>query len=331
MKLATIENNTRDGRLVIVNREGTKYEEVPENIAKTLQYALDNWEQVEPKLKEIYQNQQSFKNEIDWDNQKPRFRAPLPRAYEWADGSAYINHVVLVRKARGAQPPETLKTDPLVYQGGSGTFLGPYDDIAHYSEDYGIDFEGEVCVITGDVPMGTTSNEAEKYIKLITICNDVSLRSLIPKELGKQFGFFVSKPSTAFAPFAITPDELGSDWKDGRVHLDLYSYHNGKWFGNPNAGPEMYFSFNDLIQHCTQTRALTAGTVIGSGTVSNEDRSRGSSCLAEKRMIEKIDTGEAKTPFMKFGDTIEFNMFDRQGNSLFGKIKQKVTQATKNQ
>jgi fumarylacetoacetate (FAA) hydrolase len=213
--------------------------------------------------------------------------------------------------------------------GGSGTFLGPRDDISHFSEDYGIDFESEVCVITDDVPMGTKKEDALKHIKLFLICNDVSLRNLIPAELEKSFGFFVSKPSTAFSPFAVTPDELGDALQDGRVHLPLVTTYNGKLFGNPNAGPEMFFSFLDLIQHVTQTRALTAGTVIGSGTVSNEDRSKGSSCLAEKRMLEKIDTGAMTTPFMRFGDTVEIEMNNETG-SIFGKISQKVVQAKKN-
>lgn len=255
--------------------------------------------------------------------------SPLPRAYEWIDGSAYINHIVLVRKARGAEPPKTLKTDPLVYQGGSGTFLAPTQDIAHYSEDFGIDFESEICVIVDDVPMGTSKKKAEQHIKLFMLANDVTLRNLIPNELAKGFGFFVSKPSTAFSPFAVTPDELGDAYKDGRIHLDLVTTYNGKLFGNPNAGPEMHFSFLDLIEHCTKTRSLTAGTIIGSGTVSNEDRSRGSSCLAEKRMLEKIETGNFITPFMRFGDTVEIEMKDKKGNSIFGKISQKVVQAQK--
>jgi fumarylacetoacetate (FAA) hydrolase len=256
-----------------------------------------------------------------------KLKAPLPRAYEWLDGSAYINHVVLVRKARNAEPPATLKTDPLVYQGGSGVFLGPTQDIEHFSTDFGIDFESEIGIITDDIPMGTKKQDALSHIKLITILNDVSLRNLIPDELAKGFGFVVSKPATAFAPVAITPDELSSDeWKEGRVHLPLNTYFNGQLFGSPDAGPEMHFSFLDLIEHLTRTRSLTAGTVIGSGTVSNEDRSKGSSCLAEKRMIEKIDTGAMTTPFMQFGDSVEIYMNNSKGQDLFGHIKQKVVQ-----
>ncbi|KAL9642519.1 hypothetical protein ABK040_011086 [Willaertia magna] len=324
VKLATIRNGTRDGRLIMVNHQGTHFEYVPETIATTMQNLLDNWKEKYPQLEQIYKEKSNdFKLPLDNED----IAAPLPRAYEWIDGSAYINHIVLVRKARNSEPPETLKTDPLVYQGGSGTFLGPKDVIEHFSEDFGIDFEGEVAVIVDDVPMGTKKEDAYKYIRLVMICNDVSLRNLIPNELAKQFGFFVSKPSTAFSPLAVTLDELGEYWKEGRLHLDLHSYLNGKKFGDPNAGPEMFFSFYDLIQHVCQTRSLTAGTIIGSGTVSNEDRTRGSSCIAEKRMIEKIETGTFTTPFMKFGDEIELEMFDpRDNSSIFGKIKQQVKQ-----
>jgi len=273
-------------------------------------------------LKIYKKEQQKIFKKIDLS----KLLSPLPRAYEWIDGSAYINHVILVRKARGAEPPETLKTDPLVYQGGSGTFLAPTQDIEHFSEDFGIDFESEVGVILNDTPMGTKKENAGEHIKLIVILNDVTLRNLIPKELEKGFGFFVGKPSTSFAPFAITPDELGDSWKDGRVHLPLISTLNGKKFGDPDAGPEMWFSFYDLIEHVTKTRSLTAGTIIGSGTVSNQDESKGSSCLAEKRMLEKIKTGTMTTPFMKFGDTIQVEMFDKNGKSLFGKVDQKVVQ-----
>jgi len=326
VKFSTIRNGTRDGRLVMVNKEGTLYEPVPESVCTTMQQLLDNWNELYPRIEEIYKKESSsFKQALS----EASVASPLPRAYEWIDGSAYINHIVLVRKARNAQPPETLRTDPLVYQGGSGTLLGANDPIVHFSEDFGIDFEGEVAVILSDVPMGTKKEEAHQYIKLVMICNDVSLRNIIPKELEKQFGFFVSKPSTCFSPMAVTMDELGDLWKDGRLHCDLISHLNGKMFGNPNAGPEMFFSFHDLIQHVTQTRALTAGTIIGSGTVSNEDQSRGSSCIAEKRMIEKIETGQFTTPFMKFGDEIQIEMFDQQGVSIFGQIKQVVKQAIK--
>jgi fumarylacetoacetate (FAA) hydrolase len=229
-----------------------------------------------------------------------------------------------VRKARNAEPPETLRTDPLIYQGGSGTFLRPTEDITFESEAFGIDFEAEVAVILGDTPRRTKAGDVGRYIRLVTIVNDVTLRNLIPTELAKGFGFFVSKPSTAFAPFACTPDELGDAWQDLRVHLPLRTVYNGELFGDPEAGPEMFFGFGELVQHITQTRPLTAGTIIGSGTVSNEDIARGSSCLAEKRMLETINDGKPTTPFMRFGDTVQIEMLDREGRSIFGSIAQKV-------
>ncbi len=289
----------------------------------TLQDALDHWDETLPHL-------QKTADMIEKDLQlgsrtsDQTWRSPLPRAYEWIDGSAYINHVVLVRNARGAQPPETLRTDPLIYQGGSGIFLGPTDNIPLADIAWGCDFESEVAVILADTPQGTTKAQAEKYIRLVVLVNDVSLRNLIPAELEKGFGFFQSKPASAFSPFAVTPDELGPAWKEGRVHLPLKTWLNGKLFGDPNAGPEMHFSFHDLIAHITKTRAYTAGTIIGSGTVSNEDRSRGSSCLAEVRMIEKIDKGTMTTPFLQHGDRVEIEMFDTANKSIFGRIDQKV-------
>jgi len=326
MKFATLNNGTRDGTLIIVSRDLTRYT-LP-STQTTLQKSLDDNSLSQfQSLYDQLNNDQNFGQELDMT----QLTSPLPRAYEWIDGSAYINHVVLVRRARNAEPPATLKTDPLIYQGGSGVFLAPTQDIEHFSTDYGIDFESEIAVVTDDVPMGTLASDAEKHIKLIMLVNDVSLRNLIPEELAKGFGFFVSKPSTAFSPIAITPDELtaGVEWKEGRVHLPLNTIYNGQLFGNPDSGPEMHFSFLDLIQHVTRTRALTAGTIIGSGTVSNEDRSKGSSCLAEKRMIEKIDTGVFSTPFMQFGDTIEIYMNNSENKDLFGHIKQKVVQKQK--
>jgi fumarylacetoacetate (FAA) hydrolase len=288
-----------------------------------MQEALDRWDEVKPKLESIYRDLNDGKI-----SGQPltveQLTAPLPRAYEWIDGSAYINHVLLVRKARNAEPPKTLKTDPLIYQGGSGVLLGPRDPIYLADEAWGCDFESEVAVILGDTPQGTTKENAGKYIRLVTILNDVSLRNLIPAELEKGFGFFQSKPASAFAPIAVTPDELGDAWQGGRIHLPLITHYNGQKFGDPNAGPEMFFGFHELIEHITKTRAYTAGTILGSGTVSNEDRARGSSCLAEKRMIEIIDTGKATTPFMKPGDRIEIEMFDKSGRSIFGKISQQV-------
>jgi fumarylacetoacetate (FAA) hydrolase len=253
-----------------------------------------------------------------------RFAAPLPRAYEWVDGSAYINHIVLVRKARGAEPPATLRTDPLVYQGGSGVLLGPTEDIVLGDPAWGLDFEAEVAVILGDVPQGTTKDEAHRCVRLFMLVNDITLRNLIPDELAKGFGFFNSKPATAFSPFAITEDELGVAWRDGRVHHRLRSIYNGALAGDPEAGPEMHFSFFELLAHVARTRAFTAGTILGSGTVSNADRDRGISCLAERRMIETIEQGKPTTPFMKPGDTIAIEMLDTEGRSLFGRIEQKV-------
>lgn len=322
MKLATLKDKTRDGRLVIVSRDHTAFVE-PTMVARTMQDALDRWDEVKPKLEVMYNDLcagsikgQPFKEE--------QCAAPIPRAYEWIDGSAYINHVVLVRKARNAEPPKTLKTDPLIYQGGSGVLLGARDPIYLADETWGCDFESEVAVILGDTPQGTKKEDAGKFIRLVVIVNDVSLRNLIPAELEKGFGFFQSKPASAFSPIAVTPDELGEAWRDGRVHLPLVTHYNGKKFGDPNAGPEMFFGFHELIEHITKTRSYTAGTILGSGTVSNEDRARGSSCLAEKRMIEVIDTGKASTPFMKTGDRVDIEMLDKAGRSIFGKISQQV-------
>jgi fumarylacetoacetate (FAA) hydrolase len=253
-----------------------------------------------------------------------RLAAPLPRAYEWVDGSAYLNHVRLVRKARGAEVPPTLETDPLVYQGGSGVLLGPTDDLVLKDARWGMDFESEVCAVLGDVPLGTPATAAGQHISLLMLCNDVSLRNLIPNELAKGFGFFQGKPATAFSPFAITPDELGSAWHDGRIHLRLQTWLNGTRVGDTDAGPEMHFSFFQLLEHIAKTRAFTAGTILGSGTVSNADRARGISCLAEQRMVETIEGGSAKTPFLQAGDVVEIDMLDARGQSLFGRITQKV-------
>lgn len=322
MKLATLRDGTRDGVLVVVRGDNQVYA-VAEGVAETMQDALDRWDDVEAGLLEISKKLDSGELDgvpVDVD----KLHAPLPRAYEWIDGSAYINHIVLVRKARNAEPPETLETDPLVYQGGSGVLIGPTQDIELPNVEWGCDFEAEVAVILGDTPRGVTTENAADYIKLIVILNDVTFRNLIPGELAKSFGFFQSKPATGFAPFAVTPDELGEAWKDGRIHLPLRSVYNGDVFGEPDAGPEMHFSFFDLMQHICKTRSFTAGTILGSGTVSNEDRSKGSSCLAEKRMIEKIDTGEFKTPFMSPGDTVQIEMKDSKGHNIFGTIDQKV-------
>ncbi len=321
MKLGTIDNGTRDGQLVVANRELTKFL-VAADVAPTLQFALDNWDTVAPALQKLANGVSNSANAQRVEDAK--FRAPLPRAYEWVDGSAYINHVKLVRKARGAEPPPTLQTDPLVYQGGSGVFLGPRDPIELRDLAWGGDFESEVCVILGDTPQGTKAQNAHQYVRLVMLANDVSLRNLIPDELAKGFGFFCSKPATAFSPFCVTPDEISDHWRDGRVHLPLCTWLNSTLFGDPNAGREMHFSFFDLIEHITKTRSYTAGTILGSGTVSNEDRARGSSCLAEKRMIEIIDTGSAKTEFLRYQDRVRIEMKLPSGESVFGAIDQVV-------
>ena len=322
MKLATLSDGTRDGALIVVRRDNAVYTSAA-SVAPTLQAALDAWVTAEPALRALAAKLEA--GEVESHPVDPtQLRSPLPRAYEWIDGSAYLNHVRLVRKARNAEPPPTLETDPLVYQGGSGVFLDPTQDIPLPNVEWGLDFEAEMVVILGDTPQGTTAADAMQHVKLVTICNDVTLRSLIPTELKKGFGFFNGKPATAFAPFAVTPDELGDALQGARVHLRLRTHHNGALVGDTEAGPEMHFSFADLIQHICKTRSFTAGTLLGSGTVSNEDRERGISCLAERRMIEIIETGSAKTPFMQPGDTVHIEMLDGEGHSVFGAIDQKV-------
>jgi fumarylacetoacetate (FAA) hydrolase len=322
MKLATLRDGTRDGALVVVRPDGRAFAPARE-VAGTLQGALDTWPTSAPKLGALAQAlaRGSVAGEpLDVH----RLAAPLPRAYEWVDGSAYLNHVRLVRKARGAEVPPTLEADPLVYQGGSGVLLGPTDDLVLKDARWGMDFESEVCAVLGDVPLGTLATAASQHISLLMLCNDVSLRNLIPAELAKGFGFFQGKPATAFSPFAITPDELGGAWRDGRIHLRLQTWLNGARVGDTDAGPEMHFSFFQLLEHIAKTRAFTAGTILGSGTVSNADRARGISCLAEQRMVETIEGGGAKTPFLQVGDVVEIDMLDARGQSLFGRITQRV-------
>ncbi|MER0498446.1 fumarylacetoacetate hydrolase family protein [Aeromonas hydrophila] len=326
MKLATLNNGKRDGALVVVSRDLSRAVRVPQ-LAATLQAALDEWAELAPKLTAVYQqlNDGACADAFPFD--ETACLSPLPRAYQWADGSAYVNHVELVRKARGAEMPESFWHDPLMYQGGSDSFLPPRGTIPMGSEEWGIDFESEIAVITDDVPMGTSPQAAAGHIKLLMLVNDVSLRNLIPGELAKGFGFFQSKPSSSFSPLAITPDELGDDWRDGKVHLPLETHLNGALFGAPDAGVDMTFNFYELIAHAAKTRPLGAGCIIGSGTVSNYDRSRGSSCLAELRILEIIESGQATTPFLRFGDTVSIAMQDRNGMSLFGTILQRVTPA----
>ena len=326
MKLASLKHG-RDGQLIIVSKDLTKAAKVA-HIAPTLQHALDNWTETAPALEKAYKAlEDGTADHFNLDIED--LHSPLPRAYQWADGSAYVNHVELVRKARGAEMPQSFWEDPLMYQGGSDSFLAPTDDIEMADTSWGIDFEGEVAVITDDVPMGVTPEEAKHHIKLIMIMNDVSLRALIPGELGKGFGFFQSKPSSAFSPVAVTPDELGDAWDGGKINLPLTVTYNGETFGTPNAGVDMVFDFPKLIAHAAKTRPLGAGSIIGSGTVSNVDRSHGSACLAEARMLEILEHGEAKTPFMQFGDTIKIEMFDTDGNSIFGAVDQKIVEYNK--
>lgn len=322
MKLASLKS-ARDGRLCVVSRDLRRGLEVPQ-IAPTLQIAIENWALTAVELADIYQRLNDGAVEGAFDLELTELSAPLPRAYQWADGSAYVNHVELVRRARGAVLPDSFWTDPLMYQGGSDGFIGPTDDIVAADEAWGIDFEAEVAIVTDDVLMATPVEEASEHIKLLMLVNDVSLRNLIPGELAKGFGFFQGKPATAFSPVAVTPDELGGAWDGGKVNLPLVSTLNGSQFGAPNAGVDMTFDFPTLIAHAAKSRVLGAGTVIGSGTVSNLDRSRGSSCLAEVRMLETIDQGAPKTPFMGFGDRIRIEMFNEAGDSVFGAIDQKV-------
>ncbi|GIU50173.1 fumarylacetoacetate hydrolase family protein [Shewanella algidipiscicola] len=323
MKLASYNNGRRDGQLMLVSKDLTKTVVVPA-IAHTLQQLLDAWDLLQPQLQELYEalNSGMLDNAIDFDEAK--CLSPLPRAYQWADASAYVNHVELVRKARGAEMPESFWTDPLVYQGGSDSFIAPKADIELASEEWGIDFESEVAIITDDVPMGVDVNAAEKHIKLIMLVNDVSLRNLIPAELAKGFGFFQSKPSSSFSPVAVTPDELGDKWQDSKVHLPLITHLNNQLFGRPNCGVDMTFNFSQLIAHFTKTRPLGAGAIIGSGTISNYDRSAGSSCLAETRMLETIADGKPSTEFMHFGDRVRIEMLDEHEQSIFGAIDQQV-------
>jgi len=323
MKIASLKSG-RDGRLVVVSRDLSRAVEVAD-IASTLQFALDNWGQTSVALTEIYLALNAGRADASFVFDPTQCDAPLPRAYHWADGSAYVTHVELVRKARGAELPESFWVDPLVYMGASDAFIGPCDDIQVESEEWGIDFEAEVVVVTDDVPAGVSAEQAGDHIKLIGLVNDVSLRNLIPGELAKQFGFYQSKPWTSFSPVLVTPDELGDAWDGSKLSLPLRASLNGKLIGAPNAGKDMTFDFPTLIAHCAKSRSLIAGTVIGSGTVSNVGSKDGSCCLAEVRCLETIRDGQPSTPFMSFGDRVEIEMRDSAGLSIFGKIDQKVT------
>lgn len=332
MKLASLSHG-RDGRLVVVTNDLTGATDAFPVVA-TLQAALDDWDRYAPRLADLAESLEH--------GAVPSFRfhehdcaAPLPRAYQWLDASAYVNHVDLVRKARGATMPDSFWTDPLMYQGGSDSSLGPRQPVKALSEEHGIDFEGEVAVVTGDVPMGVSATDALSHIRLVMLANDVSLRNLVAGELAKGFGFVQSKPPTAFSPVAVTPDELGTAWKDGKLHLPLLAQVNGKPFGRPDAGTDMTFDFGTLIAHAARTRPLGAGTIIGSGTVSNRDAGGGPgrplaeggagyACIAEQRMVETISAGAAVTPFLRFGDSIRIEMKDAAGHSIFGAIEQDV-------
>lgn len=326
MKLATLKNGTRDGVLVIVDRTLARC--VPAGAATTMQQLLDRWDELTPAV----QAQSDALNAGRLPDATPfdaaQAMAPLPRAYQWCDGSAYLSHAELVRKARKAEMPQFLYHDPMMYQGASDTFLGARDPIEIEDQSWGIDLEGEIAIVTSDVPMGVSAQDARQHIRLLMTVNDVSLRNLIPHELSKGFGFFHSKPSTAFSPVAVTPDELGTAWDGAKVSLPLVSVVNGQELGHPNAGVDLDFDFPALIAHAAKSRRLAAGTVIGSGTVSNRDLSVGSSCLAEKRMLEVIADGKPSTPFLRFDDRVEIDMCDASGQSVFGRIEQQVVKYT---
>ena len=333
MKLASLNNGSRDGKLVVVSKDLTHFADAG-HIAPSLQAALDDWDAISPKLAILAEDLEHQSIPFERFHERDA-HSPLPRAYQWADGSAYVNHVELVRKARGAVLPESFWTDPLMYQGGSDSFLPPRAPILMADEAYGIDMEAEIAVITGDVPMAVSPQDAKDSIRLVMLVNDVSLRGLIPAELAKGFGFFQSKPSSAFSPVAVTPDELGEAWDGGRLHRPLHVDLNGQPLGRAEAGVDMTFDFPTLIAHAAKTRPLAAGAIIGSGTVSNRDAGggagqpvadggKGYSCLAEIRMIETIQSGAAQTPFMRFGDTVRIEMLDKSGHSIFGAIEQTV-------
>jgi len=331
MKLASLKAGGRDGTLIVASRDLARAVRVSD-IARTLQAAIEDWSNAAPRLNRVYEllndsHAETINGEEVFALDLAALAAPLPRAYEFVDGSAYLPHVERVRRARGAEVPESFYSDPLMYQAVSAGFYGPRDPVLVSSEDYGIDLEAEIVVITDDVPMAVTPARAAAHIQLIGLVNDVSLRNLIPNELAKGFGFLQSKPRSALAPVFVTPDELGDVWKDAKVHLALTTHINGVWFGAPEAGQDMQFSFADLVAHAAKTRPLAAGTIVGSGTIANQDESRGASCLAERRVLEVIAHGKASTPFLKFGDSVRIEMFDRAGRSIFGAIEQVIGQA----
>lgn len=323
MKLATLRTGARDGVLVVVSGDLARAVRA-DGIAATLQDALDDWAAAAPRLARLAEALEAGSAAAAFDLEVENLAAPLPRAFQWCDGSAYLSHAELVRKARGAEMPESLYSDPLIYQGGGDHMLGARDPIVMIDPDFGLDLEGEIAVVTDDVPLGVSPDEAVGHIKLVTILNDISLRNLMPSELAKQFGFFQSKPPTAFAPVMVTPDELGAAWDGRRLHLDLVCHVNDELLGRPNGGVDMNFDFADLIAHASKTRPLGAGTIIGSGTVSNRDPAAGAACIQERRMIEKIESGEFRTPHLAVGDTVRIDMLDADGRTIFGCIDQRV-------
>lgn len=328
MKLASLKGPTRDGTLVIVNRDLSRAVAAT-GISPTLQHALENWSAVHRKLLDAFESLEcgnELRHAFDFQDAlaNGRVAAPLPRAYEWLDGSAYLSHVERVRRARNDHVPESYYRDPLMYQGGAGDMMGPRDPIRALTEEWGIDLEGEVAAITGDVPMGATPAEASGAIRLLTLVNDVSFRRLIPAELAKGFGFVNGKGANALAPVAVTPDELGNSWDGGKILLRLVCHVNGKWFGNPNAGVGATFDLFQLVAHAARTRELKAGTLVGTGTISNNDPDCGYACIMEARLVEQVEDGEARTPFLSFGDSVRIEMFDRHGETIFGAIEQKV-------
>ena len=325
MKLGSLKSGGRDGTLIVVDSNVQRAVTVPE-ISGTLQHALENWDELAPRLGTVYDNLNAGELKGAFAMEMEAMGSPLPRSYQFLDGSAYLAHVERVRKARGAEMPPSFLTDPLMYQAVSDGFMGPVDPIPVASEESGIDFESEVGVIVDDVPMGIAPDAVDKHIKLLVLINDVSLRNLIPAELGKGFGFMAGKPRSALSPVAVTPDELGKAWRDGKVHRPLITHLNGELFGEPECGVDMQFSFCDLVAHAAQTRPLAAGTLVGSGTIANHDESKGSSCLAERRVLEIIKTGQASTPFMSFGDRVRIEMTDDDGKDIFGTIEQVIEQ-----
>ena len=323
MKLGSLKEGGRDGTLVVVSRDLSKAVRAT-GIAPTLQRALEDWSNVAPRLNALSESLDAGDADGVFDLDMQVLAAPLPRAYEFGDGSAYLPHVARVRKARGAEVPESFYVDPLMYQGVSAGFYGPRDAVKVVSEDYGIDLEAEIVIVTDDVPMAVTAEQAASHIQLIGLVNDVSLRNLIPNELAKGFGFLQSKPRSALSPVFVTPDELGDAWRDSKLHLPLLTHINGTWFGAPEAGVDMQFDFAQLVAHAAKTRPLSAGTIVGSGTVANEDTSLGASCFAEQRTVETLRDGKPSTPFMAFGDVVRIEVLDAAGHSVFGAIEQRI-------